>query len=305
MREVCMDYNQLRLVVEVVETGSISKAANNLFISQPNLSSQIASLEDEIGKKLFTRSNRGMTLTPYGVEVYNQAKTVVKQYEIVEKKLMNKSNDNKIKIASFGSEIINEEFFEVCSKYSSNCLFELRDCSVEESIQNVMNRDCDIALILYSDLQQKKITQFLSAEKLELRCLFEGDLRIHVSKKSQLSVKEVITKSDIQNLLHVQKSFLFDGMFGFHLELEHLDLPDHDKVLLTNDIKTYHDALHRLSSFGIEIDWKCNKHLPSDFARIPYDNKKLKVYCGVVKRENEILKEALEYFIDRLIKAYR
>ena len=230
-----MDYNQLRLVVEVVETGSISKAASNLFISQPNLSSQIASLENEIGRKLFIRSNRGMTLTSFGVEVYNQAKSVVKQYEIIEKKL----------------------------------------------------------------------TQFLSAEKLELRCLFEGDLRIHVSKKSQLCVKEIITKSDIQNLLHVQKSFLFDGMFGFQLELEHLDLPDYEKVLLTNDIKTYHDALHRLSSYGIEIDWKCNKHLPSDFVRIPYERKKLKVYCGVVKRENEILNEALEYFIDRLIKAYR
>ena len=300
-----MDYNQLRLVVEVVETGSISKAANNLFISQPNLSSQIASLEKEIGKKLFTRSNRGMTLTAYGVEVYNQAKSVVKQFEIVEKKLLTKSNDNKIKIASFGSEIINEEFFDVCSKYSTNCLFELRDCSVEESIQNVINRDCDIALILYSDLQQKKLTQFLSAEKLELRCLFEGSLRIHVSKNSKLSVKESISKSDIQNLFHVQKSFLFDGMFGFHLELEHLDLPDNEKVLLTNDIKTYHDALHRLPSFGIEVDWKCNKYLPSDFTRIPYEDKKLKIYCGVVKRENELLKEELDYFIDKLIKAYR
>lgn len=42
-----MEFNQLKYVVEIVEAGSISKAANNLFISQPNLSMQIVQLEKE------------------------------------------------------------------------------------------------------------------------------------------------------------------------------------------------------------------------------------------------------------------
>ena len=50
------------LFLKVVETGSISKAANELFISQPALSQQLKKLEKEFNAKLFTRSNKGIEL---------------------------------------------------------------------------------------------------------------------------------------------------------------------------------------------------------------------------------------------------
>lgn len=301
-----MDFNQLRFVVEVVETGSISKAANNLFISQPNLSSQIANLEKEIGKTIFYRTNRGVTLTSYGVEVYHYAKAMVEQYRIVEKKLLTKANENKIKIASFGSEIINSQFFEVCRNYNKNNYeFELCECGVESAIQKVVYRDCDIALIIYSDFQHKKLTQFLAAEGLELKNLFTGQMKVHISKNSPLSRKKHISNPDLQGLFHVKKSYLFEGMFSFNYELEYLGIPENRKTILTNGNKTYNDALHNLPSFAMEIDWKCNKELPSDLERIPYDDKKLIITCAMVKRKNELLKEELTYFIDKLVEAYR
>lgn len=301
-----MDYNQLKFIVEVVETGSISKAASNLFISQPNLSSQIASLEKEIGKTIFNRSNRGVTLTSYGVEVYHYAKTMVQQFSIVEKKLLTKSNENKIKIASFGSEIINSQFFQVCGKYNKNNYeFELSECGVEKAIQKVINRDSDIAIIVYSEFQQRKLAQFLVAEELELKNLFTGQMKIHISKNSPLSKKAYLTKEDLKGLFHIKKAYLFEGMFGFNYELEYLEIPENEKTILTNGNKTYNDALHHLPSFAVEVDWKCNKALPSDLARIPYKDKNLPINCGMVKRKNEFLKEELEFFIDKLIEAYR
>ena len=54
------------LFLKVVETGSISKAANELFISQPALSQQLKKLEKEFNAKLFTRSNKGIELTNEG-----------------------------------------------------------------------------------------------------------------------------------------------------------------------------------------------------------------------------------------------
>ncbi|MFV0343749.1 MAG: LysR family transcriptional regulator, partial [Anaerocolumna sp.] len=130
-----MDFNQLKYIVEIVETGSISKAATNLFLSQPNLSNQITSLENEIGKNIFYRNNRGVTLTAYGVEVYHYAKSIIKQFEIMKDKLLTNTNDNKIKVASFGSEVINFKFYEVCQKYNEdNYEFELCEAGVEESI---------------------------------------------------------------------------------------------------------------------------------------------------------------------------
>ncbi|MGL4731872.1 MAG: LysR family transcriptional regulator [Clostridium sp.] len=58
-----MNSDQLRYVVEIAEKGSINKAAESLFISQPNLSNIIKDLENEINIKIFNRNNRGITLT--------------------------------------------------------------------------------------------------------------------------------------------------------------------------------------------------------------------------------------------------
>lgn len=56
-----MDLNVLKYVVEVVETGSISKAAANLFMSQSTLSAQISAMEKELGRAVFQRTNRGFS----------------------------------------------------------------------------------------------------------------------------------------------------------------------------------------------------------------------------------------------------
>lgn len=300
-----MDYNQLKYIVEVVEAGSISQAANNLFISQPNLSNQILKLEKEIGKNIFYRSNRGVTLTSYGVEVYYYAKSIIKQYNIIESKLLTKSNDNKVKITSFGSEIINSQFFETCRKYNNeNYEFELSECGVEKSIQKVIERDCDIGIIIYSDFQRNMLNQYLFAGDLELQDLFVGDMKIHMSKNNEKSKKSILNREDLQDLFHVKKTYLFEGIFNLNYEMEHLGIPDTNKIILANGNKTYNDALHNLPSFAMEVDWKCKKGLHSELARISYEGKRLDITCGMVKRKNEILKEELLFFVDKLIEAY-
>ena len=59
-----MKNEQLRNFIKVVDCGSINKAAEQLYVSQPSLSRSIHSLEEEMGKELVIRSNRGVTLTP-------------------------------------------------------------------------------------------------------------------------------------------------------------------------------------------------------------------------------------------------
>ena len=74
-----MRLEQLTIILEVARVGSMSQAAKNLSLSQPSLSTAIASLEKELGLKLFNRSSRGITPTPSGQEVLDIAQSFFDQ----------------------------------------------------------------------------------------------------------------------------------------------------------------------------------------------------------------------------------
>ena len=63
-----MNLLHLKYVVEVEKTRSISKAAENLLMGQPNLSRAIRDLEQSLGVTLFRRTSKGISPTPEGEE---------------------------------------------------------------------------------------------------------------------------------------------------------------------------------------------------------------------------------------------
>ena len=72
-----MELRHLRYFVSVAELGSISRAAEKLFIAQPALSAQIKQLEEEVGAALLVRLPRGVRLTPAGESFFGDAKAIL------------------------------------------------------------------------------------------------------------------------------------------------------------------------------------------------------------------------------------
>ena len=79
-----MTLQQLRYLIAIAEYGSINAAAQNLYASQSNLSTAIKELEQELGISIFTRSNRGVTLTNDGTELLGYARQVIEQANMLE-----------------------------------------------------------------------------------------------------------------------------------------------------------------------------------------------------------------------------
>lgn len=76
-----MEIAQLRTLLHVAETGSLSKASDRLNIAQPALSRQVRMLEEELGVRLFDRHGRGMVVTEAGQEVLERASRIMSELD--------------------------------------------------------------------------------------------------------------------------------------------------------------------------------------------------------------------------------
>jgi DNA-binding transcriptional LysR family regulator len=96
-----VELRQLKYFVAVAEEGSFSRAAERLHISQPPLSMQIKSLEDELGAKLLERTNRGIALTAAGTVFIAEARAVLARLERA-KSMVRKADSGEIGTISIG-----------------------------------------------------------------------------------------------------------------------------------------------------------------------------------------------------------
>ena len=88
-----MNILYLKYAVEVARIGSINKAAEELFVAQPNLSRAIKELEKELGITVFDRNSKGMTLTPDGERLISYGRKILGEIEEVEE--MFKTGESK------------------------------------------------------------------------------------------------------------------------------------------------------------------------------------------------------------------
>lgn len=78
-----MTFQQLQYLLEVSKTGSVTQAANKLFVSYSSVSISITNLEKELGYPLFVRSRKGLIPTPQGEQVLEHARRICQSYELL------------------------------------------------------------------------------------------------------------------------------------------------------------------------------------------------------------------------------
>ncbi|ETI87538.1 MAG: LysR family transcriptional regulator [Clostridium butyricum] len=110
-----MDIKQMKYFITVADCGSINKAAEELFTSQPNVSKVINSLEKEIGIEIFYRNNKGVRMSEKGEELYDYAQRILKNVDMI----MSISNDKymkKLNISSYPSHMVSRVFCDYYKK---------------------------------------------------------------------------------------------------------------------------------------------------------------------------------------------
>ncbi len=94
-----MEFNQLRYVCAIAETGSFSRAAERCQVAQPSLSQQVLKIEEDLGAKLFDRLGRSVRLTEAGRAFMPHARSILSQMEAARSSVADKCADVRGSVA--------------------------------------------------------------------------------------------------------------------------------------------------------------------------------------------------------------
>ena len=87
-----INLNLYKIFCKVAQSKSYSEAAEKLNLSVPNVSTQIANLEEQLKLKLFNRENKGVTLTESGKDLYEIVNKSISGFDFAEKYAKDKNN---------------------------------------------------------------------------------------------------------------------------------------------------------------------------------------------------------------------
>ena len=143
-----MNLKQLEAVVHVAEGESFSKAAKELFLTQPTVSAHIAGLEKELNARLFVRNTKEVKLSEEGKLLYDSAKQIVALQKKIEKTFLEneKKEEHCITIAAStipAQYLLPEILVKFNEKYP-NEQFKVIETDSAKVVEEVLNHTVDI-----------------------------------------------------------------------------------------------------------------------------------------------------------------
>ncbi|MGB4608991.1 MAG: LysR family transcriptional regulator [Saccharofermentanales bacterium] len=156
-----MQIKQLEALVNVIDFGSFSKAAEATYLSQPTISSHIRTLEREVGTKLVARSTKEIYPSHAGKVLYEYAKEILKLREraLIELKHETSSISGTLQIGvtEFPSECFLPGFISNFSKKHEDLTFKITNYSNQDISEAILEQGIEIG-IAESDIEKRNIT---------------------------------------------------------------------------------------------------------------------------------------------------
>lgn len=204
-----MNLLHLKYAVEIEKTGSITKAANNLFMGQPNLSKAIKELENEIGITIFRRTTKGVAPTEKGGEFLGYAKAVLDQFDEMVSLYKPKVDDGvRFSISVPRATYITKAFSNFVSLLDTDkeISINFKETNSMDAINNILNFDFKLGIIRYQNIHEKQYFAMLDGKNLKYRPLWEFEYKLLVNKDSPLAKKNpdgIVKYSDLEDYIEI------------------------------------------------------------------------------------------------------
>lgn len=201
-----MNILHLKYAVEVAAAGSISKAAENLYMNQPNLSRAVKELEDSLGITIFDRTTKGMSVTHDGEVFLGYAKKILKQIDDVEAiYTKGKSDKQRFSISVPRASYISDAFSRFVRKVGKENPFELfyKETNSMRAINNILHSDYKLGIIRYASTYDKYFKSMLEEKGLSYEIIAEFNYVLIMNAKHPLASKENICFADLRQYTEI------------------------------------------------------------------------------------------------------
>ena len=199
----------LKYAVEVAKTGSITKAAENLFMGQPNLSKAIRELEENLGVTLFKRTSKGIVPTQKGEEFLVYAKRILSQIDELES-IYNSHPDEKqtFSISIPRGSYMAYGFTNFVKRLDHDKEIEIyyKETNSLEAILNIVQSNYNLAIIRFRDVFEQYFTRLLREKELKSELLWQFRYIAVMSKNNPLAKKPVLTCADFADCIEILHS---------------------------------------------------------------------------------------------------
>lgn len=301
-----MTLTQLNYIITIAETKSMNKAAEQLYVSQPSLTSAVKELEKELGVTLLYRSGRGVTLTNDGMEFLMYARQIYSQYEsVMEKYGKGGGYKKKFGVSTQHYSFAVKAFVDMAKAFDmSKYEFAIRETRTAEVLSDVSTMRSEIGVLYLCDFNRKALEKIMKSAGLTFHHLIDCQAYVYIWKNHPLAKEESISFEQLDG--YPCLTFEQGDNSSFYFAEEILSTNEYSQVIKANDRATMLNLMVGLNGYTLCSGIICEELNGDDYIAVPFrddaQNPNSVMEIGYVVRKNTMLSEMGELYIDSIRK---
>ncbi len=230
-----MTLQQLRYAVHIADCGSITEAAQTLFLAQPSLSASVRDLEKELGFSMFTRTNRGIQTTPDGADFLGYARQVLQQMDLLEERyLQEHRTKQRFCVSCQHYAFTANAFVDLIKEFGGDEYdFTLRETTTAAIIEDVKNARSEMGVLYLSHFNEQVLIKLIKESNLLFHPLFTVQPHVFLSRHHPLASKDFLSLEELEE--YPCLSFEQGENNSFYFSEEVLSTWHHKKKIQVSD----------------------------------------------------------------------
>ena len=291
-----MTLQQLIYCVKIAETKSMNKAAAELFISQPALSSAIHELEEELNTEIFFRNQKGIIVTTEGENFLSYARQIVEMSNMLKDRYLSEEvKTNKFSVSMQHYSFAVEAFMTLAEKFKlKDYELAVHETKTSEVIENVEKFRSEIGIIYQSEFNKKALDKILADKKLEFVPLFDCEIYVYMSADNPLANKKRVTFDDLYD--YPCLSFEQGDSNSFYYAEEMFPMQKYNRIIKADDRATMLNLMTGMNGFTMCSGIICEKLNGDGYTAIPLETDE-RMNIGYIKKIGMPLSKLAERYI--------